>query len=445
MDWKEMLARADKLFDECKAIVAKGDDAEPEEKEHLQERINDAMDIKRRALQLKALDEESAAVQSELERLRPDEPKGKGQGGEPENKGQPGAGAESAEFKDWGEYLHSVWMHKAHNQVDQRLQWFKEDDAPEGHESKNMAGNVGASGGFLIPPQFIPQLQTVMGEEAIVRNYATIIRMARRQISLPVLDQTGTTAGEPHWFGGLKFYWTEEGAEKEDSEPKFRKVNLVAKKLTGLTYASDELADDMAISLGDFLSGPLGFAGGIAWMEDYSFLRGPGGGQPRGVINAGCTLVPARAAAGAIGYVDCINMLSQFLPSAKGRWVVSQSAMAQLIQMNGPAGNPSYVWQPNAREGVPGYLFGLPVHWCEKMPALGTQGDILLADFRYYVIGDRQATTIEASQYPRWIFDETTWRAVHRVDGQPWLSAPLTYQDGTTQVSPFVVLGGPTS
>jgi regulation of enolase protein 1 (concanavalin A-like superfamily) len=29
---------------------------------------------------------------------------------------------------------------------------------------------------------------------------------------------------------------------------------------------------------------------------------------------------------------------------------------------------------------------------------------------------------------------------VHRVDGQPWLNAPLTYQDGTTQVSPFVTL-----
>lgn len=444
MDWKEMLAKANQLFDECKAIVAKGDDATPDEKEHLQERIDDAMAMKTKALQLKALDEESAALQQELKKLRPDvPPETKDQPTDPANKGTPGEGP--GEFKDWGEYLHAIWMHKAHGRVDERLLWHKEDPEPEGHESKQMAGNVGASGGFLIPTQFIPELQSVMGEEAIVRNYATIIRMGSRQVALPVLDQTGTTAGEPHWFGGLKFYWTEEGGEKEDSEPKFRKVNLVAKKLTGLTYASDELIADMAISLGDFLSGPLGFAGGIAWMEDYSFLRGVGGGQPRGVINAGCTLVPARAAAGAIGYVDCINMLSQFLPSGRGRWVISQSAMAQLIQMNGPAGNPSYVWQPNAREGVPGYLFGFPVHWCEKLPALGTQGDILLADFRYYVIGDREATTIEASQYPRWIYDETTWRAVHRVDGQPWLSAPLMYQDGTTQVSPFVVLGGPTS
>ena len=176
-------------------------------------------------------------------------------------------------------------------------------------------------------------------------------------------------------------------------------------------------------------------------MEDCSFFMGVGGGQPRGVINAPVTLAPARSVAGQISYVDVINMLQNFLPSARGRWFVSQSAMASLIQMSGPAGFPSYVWQPNARDSVPGYLFGLPVHWTEKLPILGARGDILLSDWRYYLIGDRQATTIESSQYPRWVYDETTWRAVHRVDGQPWLSAPLTYQDSVTQVSPFVVLG----
>jgi HK97 family phage major capsid protein len=78
--------------------------------------------------------------------------------------------------------------------------------------------------------------------------------------------------------------------------------------------------------------------------------------------------------------------------------------------------------------------------WTEKVPRVGTTGDVVLADWRYYLLGDRQATTIESTKFDRWAYDETSWRVVHRVDGQPWLSAPLTYQDGTTQVSPFVVL-----
>jgi len=431
MTWKEKLAEANKLYERVKEILEKGDEATADEKEHLQEMLDDAKKLKAEALQLKSILDE---LRSEVPLPHPGEgaagPGGGGDGG-----GEPG------EFKEWGEFLYAIWLQKTHNVPDPRLKWF-EDKGPEGHEQKQMVGNVGARGGFLIPTQFIPQLQAVMAEESIVRPKATIIRMVRRQVAIPVLDQTSALGtGIPNWFGGMRFYWADEAQEKEETEAKFRRVNLVAKKLIGHTNASDELLDDSAISLGDFLSGPLGFAGGIAWMEDYAFLMGAGGGQPRGVVNAPVTLAPARQAAGTIGYIDCINMLQNFLPSGRGEWVISQSALASLIQMSGPAGNPSYVWQPNAREGTPGLLFGMPVQWTEKLPVLGTRGDILLADFRYYLIGDRQATTIESSQYPRWIYDETTWRAVHRVDGQPWMSAPLTYQDATTQVSPFVVLG----
>jgi len=328
--------------------------------------------------------------------------------------------------------------------VDARLQSFKDEpgESNEAREAKQMRENVGATGGFLVPTEFLAQLQAVMGESSIVRNRATIIRMRRRAIQIPVLDQTGTTAGVPHWFGGMQFYWHEEAQSKTLTTPNFRQIELVAHKLIGYTRASDELLDDAAISLADFLSGPLGMAGGIAWMEDFAFLRGSGAGQPLGVITAvnRPTIVVPRAAAGAIGFADLANMMEEFLPSGRGVWVITQSAMSEMIQLAGPAGNPSYIWQPNARDGIPGSILGFPVIWSEKNPVLGAQGDVLLADFRYYLVGDRQATTIESTQFDRWRYDETSWRAVHRVDGQPWLSAPLTYQDGTTQVSPFVIL-----
>ena len=84
----------------------------------------------------------------------------------------------------------------------------------------------------------------------------------------------------------------------------------------------------------------------------------------------------------------------------------------------------------------------MPVIFTEKTPVVGSAGDVLLADFRYYLIGDRQATTIESTPFTdKWIYDLTTWRVVHRVDGQPWLSAPITLTDGTLTVSPFVILG----
>ena len=47
---------------------------------------------------------------------------------------------------------------------------------------------------------------------------------------------------------------------------------------------------------------------------------------------------------------------------------------------------------------------------------------------------------IAASEHVNFLKNQMTWRVVERVDGQPWLDKPITLQDGTTQVSPFVVL-----
>ena len=133
-----------------------------------------------------------------------------------------------------------------------------------------------------------------------------------------------------------------------------------------------------------------------------------------------------------------------FLPSGSGVWIINQSLMSEMLQLNGPAGNPSYLWG-SAVEGSPDRLLGFPVIWSEKNPTLGTAGDVILADWSYYLIGDRQNTTIDSSIHNRFETDETTWRAVHRVDGRPWLSAPLTLQEGTQQESPFVILGDKTT
>ena len=96
---------------------------------------------------------------------------------------------------------------------------------------------------------------------------------------------------------------------------------------------------------------------------------------------------------------------------------------------------------------MPNTLLGYPIIFSDKVPAISTtsNGDIGLYNFRYYVIGDRQRTTIESTQFEAWLTDRTTIRVVHRVGGRPWLSAPLTLRDGSFQQSPFVILGAKTT
>ena len=118
-------------------------------------------------------------------------------------------------------------------------------------------------------------------------------------------------------------------------------------------------------------------------------------------------------------------------------WLIWPTCLPQLVQLADGAGN--VVWIANATDGLPMRIFGMPVALTDKNPALGNTGDVILADFGYYVIGDRQATEIAASEHYAFIQDLMTWRFVHRVDGQPWLDGPM-YIDNTNQVSPFVAL-----
>lgn len=431
---QERLDQAKKLFDEAKAIIANAE-APAEEKAKVEGLMERAKTLKAEAAQLQDIDKFGKDY---LEAKEKDENEDKAKQ----------TRADPKQFKDWAEYLEAAFIanHKdaAYRKTDPRLQYFR-DRAEEksATESKVMNESVGASGGFLVPAEFLAQLQAVTAELALVRGRASIIRMRRRQIGIPVLDQTGTTAGLPHWFGGMRFYWAEEAEEKTLSDASFREIQLVAHKLIGYTSASDELVADAAISLADFLSGPLGMAGGISWMEDFAFIQGTGAGQPLGVINAGATISVPRVATNPT-YPDLCDMVENFLPSGRGIWFISQSLYSEMLQLSGPAGNASYIWG-NAIAGQPDRLLGYPVVFTEKCPLRNNPGDVILADWRYYLIGDREATTVESTQYDLWRYDKTSWRAVHRVDGQPWLSAPLYYQDGTTQISPFVILGAKSS
>jgi HK97 family phage major capsid protein len=428
----DKLAQAQQLYDGVKVILS-NTAATPEEKAKVEPMMKDAERFKADAVALKAI----MVAATEMDAIKA------AAQAEPETKEQRAVKA-ADKWADWGEFLQKSWQTMCKgSQRDPRLVWF-DDDGKGQLQTKNLAENVGSTGGFLVPTEFDATLRALIGERSIVRQRATVIPMRRRQVNLPVLDQTGSTAGLPNWFGGMQVYYTEEGASKPEVNAKFRQISLVAKKLTAWTAASNELLDDSAVSLSAFLAGPMGFAGAVQWWEDYMFLRGTGAGQPLGVINAGAT-INVNPAAGDVTYTDLVNMIEHFLPTGNPVWVIHQSNMSNLMLMTGPAGQPSYLWG-SAADGVPNRLLGYPVIFTEKLPRNKLAGTVLLADFSYYLVGDRQATTVDSNATgERWRYDETEWRVIHRHDGQPWLSAPLTLVDGTSSVSPFVILGAKTT
>ena len=427
---QELLTEASARLADAKAVAAKPE-ASGEDWETFNNLATEVVALKNRAAAMSELNKAANEIEA-MTKAGPPEPK-----------------APAGGFKSVGHLARAIYAARFKGYHDPRLKYWHDKDEPDtpangkgwvegGGEQKALVENVGAAGGFTVPVEQRSDLLQVPGPPPVVRSRATVIPMARRQIQWPVLDQTGTAAGQPHWYGGVLSYWTEEGQSKDETQPVFRQLNIVAHKLANITEASDELLEDSGISIEALLTQL--FSGAIAWYEEEAFINGTGAGQPQGVIWAPATIPVGRAAAGAIGLNDLVNMLEQFHGSTNGIWLCNPRGLSDLMLLNGPAGNPSYVFMPSARDAMPAVLFGMPLFFNEHCPALGLRGDIILADWRMYLIGDRKAVTIDASKHDKFRYDLTVWRAVKRVDGTPWLSAPLTWADGVHESSPFVVL-----
>ena len=126
-----------------------------------------------------------------------------------------------------------------------------------------------------------------------------------------------------------------------------------------------------------------------------------------------------------------------WVPGSNPIWIATQGAKATLMLMNGPSGNASYLWG-DASKGLPDSLMGHPIFFTDKQPAVGTIGDLILADLRYYIVLDRQAVSVDTSEHEKFNKNQTSLRIIERVEGAPWLSTPITLSDGSTTVSPFV-------
>lgn len=345
------------------------------------------------------------------------------------------------EFKSFGHFLRAVNNIRNNGYGDDRLKWLDgvTNQVFSVPDIKALAENTGATGGFLVPAEFANRLMSVLEGDTIVFSRAEIIRMSSRTITIPVVDQTNTTSGTAPWFGGMVASWIGEGSTMAESDPAFRDLTLNAHELSVYTRVSNQLLDDSAQSLEDFLTGDRGFVGLFAYTTDRAYLQGDGNGKPLGVISSGAATTATRAGGNLVDYTDLTEMLTNFLPSGRGVWVAHQTVLDQLLQMAGPSGNPVYLWGSPAA-GVPNTLLGMPIEFTDRVPTLGSLGDIGLYDFSFYLIGDRQEITIDSSAHERFQQNQTSWRAIMRVDGRPWLSAPITYEDGSTTVSPFSLL-----
>jgi len=312
--------------------------------------------------------------------------------------------------------------------------------------ASGMNESVPSEGGFLIQQDFTNDLLKDLVKTGVLAPKCRPQPISGNANSIKIngVDETSRVSSR---FGGIVGYWADEAEEKTKSKPKFRKIELNLHKLIGLCYATDELLSDAA-GLEGFIRAA--FPSEFGFLVDDAIIRGTGAGQPLGILNSG-SLVTVSKEAGQ--KADTINALNVFKMSSRifansylnAAWYVNQMCLPQLYTMSvdiGTGGQLVYV-PPGGISGAPyGSLLGRPVIPIEQASALGDVGDIILADMNGYILAQKGGVSSDVSIHVRFVYDESVFRFVLRIDGQPERATVLTpYKGGAgaTQ-SHFVAL-----
>jgi len=334
-----------------------------------------------------------------------------------------GAALDAGGFRGIGEFLSAVRSGMA----DPRLIMAAASGGSEGS---------GTDGGFAVPTEFVAELLDDSLEDEIVRSRAALRPMKFNSLWAAGFDTLNNSTN----VGGFDAKWTGEGLAFAFQKAKLRGMQLKVNKLGILTAGTNELLADstfFSTELPDLMVKAIGFE------LDAAFLMGDGVAKPRGVLNDPALIVVAKEAAQPADTITWNNLKAMYerlhpRSEKKAVWVVTNTAKVQLLSLmqlvKNVAGteNVGGFFPVMKEEGGKFTILGIEVIFTEKVPVLGDQGDIVLADFSQYFVGLRGELTIDKSSHLLFASDETAFRAILRADGQGRWNAPVTPRNGSS-------------
>lgn len=323
---------------------------------------------------------------------------------------------DKGEFRSFNEFMSVIHS----GRFDERLQ------------KRAFSGQTGVSGGFSVPDEFAAWLMDNSIEQEIVRPRAQVWPMLTDTKKIPAWDGNDHSS---NLFGGISGVWVGETQTSSKQTGKMRLLQLTAKKLACFTQASNELIDD-GMEFEDQLG--LALSKAMGWFMDYAFLNGTGVGQPLGVLNDPALITVNKEngqTADTIVYENLTKMFARIAPSSRKNavWVANDTTIPLLLSLNiaiGTAGSHVPVLTESNGEFK---ILTRPVIFTEKVPSLGSKGDISLIDFSQYAVGLRKDVYIDKNNAPGWTEDMSDYRAILRADGLGTWDKPLTPKNGETQ------------
>lgn len=323
--------------------------------------------------------------------------------------------------------------------------------------SESLTG--GQTYGYLVRPEFLGETFRIMAEQSVMQGIRSVPVGSSVEVRMPAWDQyTNPGAKTSSYFAGISLNRLGEASPRIATDAALDEIIFKVTDLTGFTQVSRDLMVDSYYPIDAQLQELFGAA--FAWRKDYDYIRGSGAGEPLGWFNAGCLIGgggvsgnATRKTANQILYDDLAWMLSKLHPNcwAGACWVANTSTIPYLMGIQSAAG--TFVYQPNSlisqadRPSVygpgafQGTLLGFPVRFTEKVPALGSTGDLSLICPPQYGEVLRSGVEVGVSEHYAFNTDQISFRWKLRNDGRPmWRSTYKAADGSNTTSSPFITL-----
>lgn len=266
---------------------------------------------------------------------------------------------------------------------------------------------VDADGGYLVPDEFEHTLIEALEEENIFRSLANIIQTTSGDRKIPMVAEHGTAS------------WLDEGDAYDESDDTFTQINIGAHKLGTMIKISDELLQDSAFNMEQYIQKE--FTRRIGRKEEDAFFNGDGDCKPAGILDntlGGQVGVTAASKTDITGdeIIDLFYSLEG--PYRKNAvWIMNDTTIAKVRKLK--TGDGQYIWQPSLVAGQPDTIMGKPVLTSAFMPecAAGAK-TIAFGDFSYYWIADRQGIYFKRLDELFAKNGQIGFRASKRLDGR---------------------------
>ncbi len=262
----------------------------------------------------------------------------------------------------------------------------------ENQRKKALAAGQLASGGALVPDEFMNEMIELLRARSTIRQAgARTVPMRNGSMTIP-RQSAGATAS-----------YVGENSNITSSQQTFEQIQLTARKLAALTPVSNDLLRESDPSADQIVRDDLVQV--MALRESLAFLRGDGTqNQPKGIrhwTTSGQVFAATQAGSDATlaeVTADLFKMIrlvrASNVPLLRAGWVMSTRSMMYIASLLD--GNGNFVYKDDL---MAGRLLGWPVHEDNQIPENlggGTESEIYFCEFSQAMIGDTMSLEVEA-------------------------------------------------